>query len=391
MNNRNSVKDKVQKEALTASKKEKNSLVVIATGGGKSKIGIDYAKEIIEEKPDARILIVVPTEKLRDVNWHEEFKQWGAESIWNNNVVRSCYVSIAKIDTEEFDLVILDEAHNITVANSIFFSKNKVNRCIALTATLPEDREKLNILDALGFKKTYTLSLDKAVEMGLVSPYTIRVIELRLNDTDKNVVSGTKAKPFMQTERAKYNYISGMVQKLMFQGTVASKNTLKFKLLERMRFIYNLKTKTDAAKYLLEHVIPQDERTLIFSGSIAQADELCVNSFHSKKKKSDTTFEDFKASKINRMSCVNSVNEGQNIPLLDNGLVVQLNSKKLNLVQRVGRIVRFREGHKANIYILSVIDTQDEKWVNKALSEFDKECIVRHRFENIVNGSEVMS
>lgn len=384
MSNKNKIKSKIQAEALEAVKKEDRAIVVAATGAGKSKIAVDYTKEIVSQKRKAKILIIVPTEKLRDENWLEEFEKWKAKTIWNNNIQRSCYVSANKIEGEEFDLVIGDEIHNITENNSEFFAQNTVHKVIALTATPPEDSEKQEILKLLGFKIVYELPLDKAVELGLVSPYDITVVEVRLDDVDKYIKSGTKDKPFYQTERKKYEYLNSVIRRLMYSSNAQARNNLKFKLLERMRFIYNLRSKTEVAQWLLENVIPKEERTLIFCGGIPQAEQLCDKSFHSKKKDSKD-FDDFKAERINRLSCVNALNEGHNIPNIDNGLVVQLNSKELNLVQRIGRVVRFREGHRAKIYIICAIDTQDEKWVKKALESFDKSNINYIRIENLMS------
>ena len=33
----------------------------------------------------------------------------------------------------------------------------------------------------------------------------------------------------------------------------------------------------------------------------------------------------------------------------------------------IGRVVRLREGHQAVIYIITALETQDEKWLEKAL------------------------
>ena len=63
---KNEIKSKIQKEALDCAKKVNRSMVVMATGSGKSKVAIDYTKEIVTSNRDARILIIVPTEKLRD-------------------------------------------------------------------------------------------------------------------------------------------------------------------------------------------------------------------------------------------------------------------------------------------------------------------------------------
>ena len=376
------LKSKIQEECLDKARKVNYSMVVAATGVGKSKIAVDYAKEIVKENPLAKILIIVPTEKLRDENWKEEFKKWEADGIWANNIDRSCYVSANKYIENNYDLVILDEIHNITPNNALFFSQNVVHKAIGLTATLPSDLEKTEILfNELDFQVVKTISLEQAVELGLVSPYNIKVIEVDLNNKDKDIKAGNKAKPFFQTEYAAYKYLDSTINRMMFSRSPA----LKFKLLQRMRFIYNLESKTKAAEYLLENVIPEQERTIIFSGGIKQAERLNEHYFHSKT--NDADLNSFKEGEINRLSCVNSLNEGHNIANLDNALVVQLNSKELNLVQRIGRVIRYREGHEATIYILMASNTQDEKWVNKALANFDKSKIEFIRYKNLVNNN----
>src|SRR5210317_1714301 len=95
------------------------------------------------------ILIVVPTEKLRDVNWKEEFAKWSASYIYENNVERACYVSANKIFNKRYDMVILDEVHNITENNSLFFGQNSAKEVIGLTATMPDNYEKKQILASL--------------------------------------------------------------------------------------------------------------------------------------------------------------------------------------------------------------------------------------------------
>ena len=70
-----------------------------------------------------------------------------------------------------------------------------------------------------------------------------------------------------------------------------------------------------------------------------------------------------------------SLNEGENIPNLDAVIIEAFNSKPLNLIQRIGRVVRIRDNHKANIYILVSKETQQEEWLNNALSSLDSSNI----------------
>jgi len=379
------VKDRVQREAVQAIiNAGGRGIVVKATGAGKSRVPILY----LQEKKITKVALIVPTEELRDNNWEKEFQDWGAEDIYLR-IDRLCYASASKVEGNEYDLVILDECHHITPLSAIFFDNNVVKDIIALTATLPTDMIKKNILKGLGVNPVYTLSIDEAQELGLVAPFKIKVIYTRLDSTQKNVKAGSKAKPFYQTEYAAYSYITRLINELQFEDfekdgaifgvrrslTSSEQGKLKMLILKRMRLIYNLKSKTEMAKKLISELLDKDDRTLIFCGSIEQAEELCPFHYHSKVKKSNNDLERFKEGKINQMSCVNALNEGINIPNLDKAIVAQVNSQELNLVQRIGRIIRIRPGHEALIYILCCKDTQDEVWLQKSLENFNSDNI----------------
>lgn len=60
---------------------------------------------------------------------------------------------------------------------------------------------------------------------------------------------------------------------------------------------------------------------------------------------------------------------------IDKAIIVQLNSQEKDLVQRIGRLIRYRPGHKAHILILAAKNTQDEVWLASALENIDKSII----------------
>lgn len=372
----NKIKSRVQNEALIAFTQSKDwGSIYMATGTGKSKIVIDYLYNFGHR--DKKYLLCVPTEKLRDENWKEEFAKWDCSFIYNN-IERCCYASLNKYEGQVFDQVILDEGHNITENNSKFFLQNEVKSCILLTATKPKDATKLQILRELGLNSVYEISLDESVKLGLVAPYDITIVTMTLEAGEKYIKAGSKVKPFMQNERERYNYLSRVVMT----------SPTKFSFINRMRFIYDLRSKTEAARWILANVIPEDQKTLTFCGGIEQAIALCNRRFFSKPSLSkkdklkpekvervarilaqyegDAGFEDFKAGRILRLACVESLNEGHNLPDLDVGFIVQLNASDLDLIQRIGRLIRYRIGHRAKIIILCVEDTVDKNWIKKA-------------------------
>lgn len=366
----NKVRDKVQKEALKAIESSKHhDMLLMATGSGKSKIPIDYLKK--KKNKIKKVALIVPTQRLRDEDWKNEFVKWGAEGDWLNTT-RLCYASASKISGEEYDLVILDECHNITDLSYSFFTNNKIKKIIALTATPPTEWEKTEILNKIGLRTTYTLSLDDAVAMGFVAPYKITVVYTKLNEVDKDVVSGNKENPFMNTEYKNYIWLTNQINLMEFNGETGTSKYQAY-VLKRMRAIYNLNSKTKAALHILHKKIPSDDRTLIFAGSIAQAEQICPFRYHSKSGK--TALDMFTNLEIDKLSCVKAINEGTNLPQVDSAVIVQLTSKERHLVQRIGRIIRYRPGHEAHIWIVCCKDTQDEIWLASALENINKDII----------------
>ena len=375
----NKNKDELQQKALEACEQEGNILLTMATGTGKSRIAIEYAKRHNVQS----IALLVPTENLRDSNWQEEFYKWDANEIWDKNTLRLCYASGSKIKGNEFDLVIMDESHNIIELSYEFFEDNICKKVIALTATSPKKLEKLNIFSKLNFRRIFSVNLDEAIELGVVSPYRITVVYTQLNDTLRYIDAGSRAKPFKTTEKNQYNYLTKMINSLqepeMVDGVQVEryispkeKSMMDMYIRKRMHLINSLRSKEHAAKVILK-TIPEEDRYLIFAGSIQQAESLCEYRYHSKT--DSKHLEMFQKGELNRLSCVEALNEGINIPDVDGSIMVQIRRSDIKLIQRIGRNIRFREGHEAHIYIIVCKDTQDEVWFNKASENLDESRI----------------
>lgn len=400
----NYIKGQIQKEAVDYWKADGEwGFVVAATGVGKSLIAINAVIETMKsDNSNDNFLVVVPTEKLRDENWKEEFQKWGHESVWDGNVQRECYASISRLEGNTYDLVVCDEAHNLTENNIEFFKQNSVQRLLCLSATPPQDETKKALLKELNVKIVYEVDLDTAVKLRLVAPYEILIVETRLDSVDKYIPAGSKDKPFLSTELSNYTYLTNLMKKQMFSTNPQMKKAGTFTAMKRMRMIYNLKSKTEAAKVILSK-ISQQYRVLTFCGSIEQAESLAnkpnpsdlqfpgdntPHTFHSKS--GDYWLKKFQSLEVSRLTCVKALNEGMNIPQVDYGVVVQLDSNERSIVQRIGRLIRYRKGHIGKIIIIIAVDTQDEKWANKALENLDQSKIKRVRYENIVSGSETL-
>lgn len=375
------IKSKIQRDADVAHRAAGRwGMICNATGTGKSRIAINMAEKLVNFKPDARILLVVPTEKLRDNNWREEFDECGQLTIYQNNVTRICYKSMSKVKLGFFDLVVLDECHNLSEKQAEFFQNNKVAALVALTATKPKKTAKRFIFEQLNINLVYEITLDEAVDLGVVAPYEITVVSVPLDGRDRYIKAGSAARPFYQTEVANYDYFIKWEHSPERMGDIVYR--------KRMHFIYNLKSKTEAAKYILQG-IPQEKRVVIFCGSTEQANAISSCTYHSKS--IHDCYDEFKNMEVNRMACVNSVNEGHNLPFVDLGIVVQVNSNDLHFIQRLGRIIRYRPGHIGRFIVLVAEGTVDVTWLNDALRELNPNRIRRIKYHDLVVGKEVLT
>ena len=72
------------------------------------------------------------------------------------------------------------------------------------------------------------------------------------------------------------------------------------------------------------------------------------------------------------------MNEGINIPELRQGIIMHAYGNEKKTAQRIGRLLRLNPSETAVCHILCYKGTQDEKWVESALSSFDSSKIKRY-------------
>lgn len=356
-------KSKIQREIVESLPEPCHGLLNLAPRVGKTKIGIDVIKR---QKPK-KILWVTPNTKLRDIDIPAEFKKWRALTYLKRTDI-ICWASLSSY-RGEYDIVILDEYQDITENNARPLLKGLVTykNIVGLSGTHPEHIEKLEIYRKLGLSILVNMTIDEAVGKKLIAPYRITVIECDLESRVKTVKSGSKAKPFMTTEEKQYAYYNRVIAAKLYANLVVP----KFYYLNRMRFIYNLKSKNEFAKKLVKKL---SGRTLVFTGEIAQAESISKYTYHSKT--DDIALNKFIDGKINTLACVNAGGVGFTFRDVKNFVIVQVNSdKKGDATQKIARSLVLQDNYVANIYILVAAGTIDEKWKDKVLEGFDMEKV----------------
>ena len=342
-----------------------HGLMILPTGVGKTRCAIETIIRL-HGNNDPKILWVVPTTMLRDKTIPEEWKKWGYAGFFKKHVTVICYRSLHK-ETSFYDHIVLDEGHNITALTmqAPTFTDSRYGNILLMTATYPSDLDKRLLIADMGLEVIANMSLNKAVELGLVAPFNIKVYPVMM-DTAVDYKVSTKRGSYVTSEQTYYSKITASINR--FGPGQAPRQMY----LRRMHAIYRFKSKVRAAKVLLDR-IPDDQRVLIFCGSIDVAKQLCKHQYHSKT--SDEAYKMFNSGKINRLAVVKSLNEGHNMVNVDRAVIVQTDSNQRNYIQRQGRAIRWRPGHKAKIIILYSWQTVDYRWVQKSLDGIDSKYI----------------
>lgn len=371
----NKEKSELQKQVVDSTEPGQSGRWLLAPRVGKTKTVIDLIKR---DKPES-ILWVTPSAKLADEDIPKEFETWKAKR-YIKKLTTVTWMSLHKMEGH-FDLIILDEEQFITEANShnLRIELLTYGSLISMTGTPTKHEDKLQLYSLLNLDVLFKLDINNAVDIGLLSNYDIKILEVDL-DTAKNIEAGTKQKRFKTSEKAQYDYLTRVVQQAMYQ----KRKDTQFRILNRMRAIKNSHSKLNATKFLLDKI---DGRVLIFSGSINQAEELCNWTYHSKTTNEDLKL--FQSGEVNRIAMVNAGGTGFTYKELDHLVMVQADSDKNGLTsQKIARTLLKQKDYKATVWIVCLVGTQDEKWVQSALGNFDKSKVEYIRFKNFEHGRQ---
>ena len=320
----------------------------------------------IEKNRPKKVLWVTLSTKLRDEDIPEEIKKWLGRR-WLDKIDIVCYPSLNNIEGE-YNMIILDEYQDITDKNTqnLLNGKIKYEYILGTTGTHPKHYEKKLILKELKLEEIDAISIDEAVDMGLIAPYKVTTIPVKLDNVNKTVLAGSKDRPFYQTEEANYKYLDRVINKLDEEG----KESL-FMRIKRRKFISESESKIAEVQKLLKTL---KGRTIVFSINTEVSKRFSKNLYNSKT--DDVDLKRFLNREIDTLSLVNKGGIGHTYEGVDNFIIVQVDSdKKGNTTQKIARSLLQQVGYTANIYIFYVQDTVDEVWKNKALVDFDPDRI----------------
>lgn len=371
---------------------------VLATGVGKTRPALLKIK--------GRKTLIVISQILHEQNWRDEAVKWDVDL---SNVTFVCYNSLGNHINENWDYIVLDEAHRWMDSYTDLLPQFNFGELLILSGTLSNDAKKK--IYNIGKPKVYTILTEDAVEWGLLPEPKINVIKLILDEFNPNCIFSkgkNKAKktekctwsewnnkykflkadkrPNLEiqcTERQYYDLITSDIEwaKQTYFKTKDDNMLVRMKMLGNQRKIWLANLKTKHVQKLLSKL--KNKRVVVFASDIKQANALSKEAVHSKNKDGQSVIDDFNSFKIDKVVSVKQINESMNLVEPEVGIIVQLASSQesgnkqvsIQNQQRLGRILR---NSMPTLYVFVYHNTQDSTYLDKF-----KESINSDWFHNI--------
>lgn len=361
MNNR----EIIQNTAVEYSLNNKNLILELATGVGKTKA---LLKCIDACKSKKKWLILVSEITLIE-NFKQDVIKHGYEYLLNSKIEDIiCYASLKNYKDTEYNIG-ADEAHHISDLRLNILSSIDSDKRILLSATISKEiKDKLEIL---GNWKIYTISTQEAINLNILPEPELYIKYLELDNTKKDFIFKTSKGSIKTTASDYYNKLDSKInywkEEYELKGGEWRKNNWMFAAINRKRWLAEYKT--NEAKNILNSL--KNERTVVFTGTVKQAQLLGSKyAVHSKNttKQNQELIDDFNELRSNKLFACGMLQEGHNLSEIQNGLIIQLANNERYTTQVAGRVLR---SLAPKIFILCIKGTQDQYYLDKALQLFN--------------------
>lgn len=355
-----------------------------ATGVGKTRGGLMAISRFLKKNPTKSVIIVVPSEPIQR-QWNQELIDW--------NLFQQCSVktmSDTSVNKYSCTLLVIDEIHKVGAPTLLNIFKNvQYTIILGLTATF----ERLDGKDEIISKKcpiVDTISVEEAIENKWLADYREYEVLIEPEDIDvyKEVnkefyehfsyfnydfnlamkcATDWKRRSELAKERCREDQSEGFktVDKQILVHAMGFSRTLQ----ARKKYIYNHPKKIELTNLILEN--RQDKKCITFSATVAMAEKIKYGAVYSGKdsvKKGRMNLQEFVQQDGGVLNTVMKLNEGFNCPDISVSVILGFNSSSTTKKQRVGRVIRQKEGKVAEVFTLVLKGTVEEEWFRKSTS-----------------------
>ena len=353
-----------------------------ATGVGKTRGGLMAISRFLKKNPTKSVIVVVPSEPIQR-QWNQELIDW--------NLFQQCSVKTmndTSTNKSSCTLLVIDEIHKVGAPTLLNIFKNvQYTVILGLTATF----ERLDGKDEIISKKcpiVDTISVEEAIENKWLADYREYEVLIEPEDIDvyKEVnkefyehfsffnydfnlamkcATDWKRRAELAKERCKEDQSEDFktVNKQILVHAMGFSRTLQ----ARKKYIYNHPKKIELTNLILEN--RQDKKCITFSATIAMAEKIKYGAVYSGKdsaKKGRMSLQEFVQQDGGVLNTVMKLNEGFNCPDISVSVILGFNSSSTTKKQRVGRVIRQKEGKVAEVFTLVLKGTVEEEWFRKS-------------------------
>ncbi|MHA1426913.1 MAG: DEAD/DEAH box helicase family protein [Candidatus Helarchaeota archaeon] len=356
-----------QKEALERWMIQKRGVVVMPTGSGKTHLALKVIEEI-----NSATLIVVPTLDLIQ-QWREKlhiFKikigEYSGVKKELEPITVTTYDS-ARIHAEylgnKFKVLIFDEVHHLAAEGyrqiaELFAAPFR----LGLTATYERADGLHKELPRLIGGKVYEIASEKLVGRYLAPYETIRVsVDLTEPETEEYETCQRIFRDYLVSRKIRMRTLADFKKLIMRSGSDRGARKALLARNKAERIAYNSRNKLEKIRTLLS----KENRTIIFTRFNDMVYEIskmflipCIT-YRTDPQERREILRKFKEGKYSALVSSQVLDEGIDVPEADVGIIVSGTGSKRAHLQRLGRLLRPRQGKTAVLYELVTKGTKE--------------------------------
>jgi superfamily II DNA or RNA helicase len=349
---------------------ERRGVVVLPTGSGKTRVALAAIESL-----GRRALCLVPTRVLVH-QWVKALGEYysGPVGIWGDGQKELAPITVATFEGayramhelgRKFELVIIDEVHHFgATSRDAALEMSIAPYRLGLTATLPSELARFRLESLVG-EVVYELGIGDLAGTFL-SDYEVIVLPVSLTPKER-LAYETERRTFSQFYKAfQRSRPDASFQEFVSAASQTSEGRDALASWRRSRRLLSLTAaKSRRVGALLDR--HRDRKTLIFTSDnaaayeIARAHLVAPITCEIGRREREALLDAFREGKLRALVSARVLNEGIDVPDADVAIVVGGTQGEREHVQRVGRLLRPRDGKCATVYELVTVATSEAR------------------------------
>lgn len=358
--------------------------MVMPTGFGKTRVAFNCIQTVLKKYPHYRILVVVPTETLKN-QWQRTIDEKGLMFNIEVQIINTVIKHNWKCK-----ILVIDEIHRTPSKEfKKIFDKVDYTYILGLTATF-ERLDGKEVIISKYCPVIDTVTTEEASFNGWVSKFKEYKVLIDVDDIDEYKQYNKEFTEHFEFFQFDFNLAMKMVGKdgykyrMAYRDLLCNNNNDKNRsevlktvtyhamgfmraVQKRKAFINNHPKKIEIARKIIK--ARSGKKIITFSNNVKMAESIGYGEIYTgrtSKKRGSKMIEAFNRCKSGVLNSCQKVNEGLDIKGLSVAIILGTDSSKIKAVQRRGRAIRFEEGKNAEVFNIIVNNTVENEWFNKA-------------------------